>query len=160
MAADGTVAELIGGAGDGDTARAKGRRHTVVTRKGHIDAVIRAVEKIPDVGGTERGPDLKGGEVELVVFPKKDQDLRAEIARVVVEAGAPLLGLRHAEVNLEDVFRGLTMGEGKKRKVRGRKKDEPEPAEEVEEDEVDEEAEDSDEEAEDSDDDETKEKEA
>lgn len=144
VAADGTVDELIGDQAAKEQStrrtgpyRGTGRRHTIITRRGSLDDARKAIEKLVDVASTEEGRVSKKGEAELLVFPKGALDLRSEIAKVVVEAGLPLLGLQYQEINLEDVFRGLTLDDESKKPKRSLEKKakaekEPEPEEEPE----------------------------
>ena len=101
IAADGTVEELSDQGG--------GRRHTVVTRTDDLAKALAAVEKVSGVRTAEKG-SRDTGEATIVVYAEADADLRAELARAVVESGAALLGLARSKLSLEDVFRGLTLG--------------------------------------------------
>ena len=129
IVADGTVDELAH--------QQRGRLHTVVTRKQSVDGVRKAIQALRDVSTVETGQTFGDDEVELRIFPKGDIDLRASIAKAVVEGGAPLLELRHQEASLEDVFRGLTLGDAKKgkgeRRKAGKRIEEPEEPEESDE---------------------------
>jgi ABC-2 type transport system ATP-binding protein len=105
IAADGTVEELA--------RKQEGRRHTVVTSAESADAVKRAIEAMGEATRTERGNDAADGEAAFEVFADGDKDLRARLAKAVIEAGAPLLGLSRQDMSLESVFRGLTLEDSK-----------------------------------------------
>jgi ABC-2 type transport system ATP-binding protein len=105
IVADGTVAEL--------SAQRGGRRHTVVTRSSDLAALRSAVEKVAKVVRSEASDPTEDGEVSLAVFGEGDADLRADLAKAIVAAGVPLLGLTRSTVSLEDVFRGVTRGRGR-----------------------------------------------
>ena len=113
VAADGTVEEL--------TEQKEGRRHTIVTSKDDVDKVREAIRSLGEATRTERGTDDSVEEATLHVFADGDKDLRAELAKTVVESGAPLLGLGRSEINLEDVFRGLTLEADRAAKKKGRR---------------------------------------
>jgi ABC-2 type transport system ATP-binding protein len=101
IAADGTVAELA--------SSKEGRRHSIVTTTDQLAEVRRAVESLDVVARTDQGGTADDGEAVLHVYAEGDEDLRAELARLVVQADAPLLGLSRQEIDLEQVFRGLTL---------------------------------------------------
>jgi ABC-2 type transport system ATP-binding protein len=115
IAADGTTEELA--------SQHQARRHTVTTSVDAVETVRKVIAGLGEATRTEKGGEAGPGETTLHVFAEGDKDLRAVIARAVVEAGAPLLGLSRTAVNLEDVFRGLTIEADRaaKRKERSRK---------------------------------------
>jgi ABC-2 type transport system ATP-binding protein len=55
--------------------------------------------------------DTRGGRLNLDIESKAGEDVRAELARAVVESGWNLTELRAASLSLEDVFLELTASE-------------------------------------------------
>lgn len=81
---------------------------TVVVRvRGADDNLAKQILDLPGVTGVRKGdtPD------SLYVDSQVGADVRADVARLVVERGADLLELRTLELSLEEVFRELTMTE-------------------------------------------------
>jgi ABC-2 type transport system ATP-binding protein len=127
IAADGTVEEL--------SRQQEGRRHTVITSPASADVVKRAIESLGEATRTERGRDTADGEAVFEVVAEGDKDLRAVLAKAVVEAGAPLLGLQRQDMSLESVFRGLTLEEtkaGKAARAKAKRKEREAAAREAE----------------------------
>jgi len=52
------------------------------------------------------GVKFEGKKIDIEVL--KETDIRAEVARTVVESGAGLLALEKQETSLEDIFINLT----------------------------------------------------
>lgn len=117
IAADGTPEEL--------SHQKEGRRHTILTNEDSVEEARRAIESLGEPTNTEVATDEETGEAALHVFAEGDTDLRASLAKAIVEADVPLLGLTRQAVNLEDIFRGLTL-EADKKNRRRRKKDDAE----------------------------------
>ncbi len=63
------------------------------------------VEKMKNVEGVI---DVKMEDGKIIVGVQKENDVRAELAQVVVSEGAGLLALERKQTNLEDIFIGLT----------------------------------------------------
>lgn len=63
------------------------------------------VEKMKKVEGVI---DVKMEDGKIIVEVQKENDVRAELAQIVVSEGAGLLALERKQTNLEDIFIGLT----------------------------------------------------
>ncbi len=75
------------------------------------EAAAAALTAAPGVASVNTGSETAEGTVVLQVALEDDEDRRSELARTVLGAGAPLLGLRRAGASLEDVFLELTASE-------------------------------------------------
>jgi ABC-2 type transport system ATP-binding protein len=77
----------------------------IVVRVADGDGELRRrLEAVPGVIGVQDGPD--DGDLEIASSPGRD--VRAQVARTVVEAGHDLLELRALGVSLEEIFLQLT----------------------------------------------------
>jgi ABC-2 type transport system ATP-binding protein len=108
-----------------------GRQRVVVDvlpkNGGDVGAMRAAVEKIAGVERVEVMKDPGGAayragaeENRLLVIPRGKDDVRADIFRAAVDTGHVLVGLRLEGRDLEDVFRDLTVGNGKGQKTEDR----------------------------------------
>lgn len=73
-----------------------------------------AVEKLRETDGVSlvtSGPETPDGTVVLQIETRGSRDRRSELARTVLDSGAPLLGLRKTTASLEEVFLELTTDE-------------------------------------------------
>jgi len=84
------------------------RAETIAIKvRGADDALTKQILDIPRVTAVRPGD----GKDTLLVDSEVGADVRAEVARLVVERGYDLLELRPVEMSLEEVFRELTMTE-------------------------------------------------
>jgi ABC-2 type transport system ATP-binding protein len=107
MVAEDTVENLTG--------RLRGQGTVAVEvsgRGGEIDA-HEVSGKLQQVRGVNKVTvrDTRGGRLNLDIESKAGEDVRAELARAVVESGWNLTELRAASLSLEDVFLELTASE-------------------------------------------------
>ena len=84
-------------------AQLAGAAHLVLRVVGGDGSLVEALERLPGVARVTRA-----GEDELRVETSPGHDVRARLARTVVEKGYDLLELRSAGVDLEAVFLQLT----------------------------------------------------
>ena len=87
--------------------------HRLIARiEGPRDEIVRAIRNLDGIkyvrAEMEREPGVYDYEIEAV----QDQDIRRALFDAVAENHWYLLGLRSAELTLEDVFLKITMGEG------------------------------------------------
>lgn len=73
--------------------------------------LVAALGTAPGAGGVTRGPATPEGSCVLRVETEASAEARSALARVVLERGFLLLGLRRAEASLEQVFLELTTEE-------------------------------------------------
>jgi ABC-2 type transport system ATP-binding protein len=85
-------------------AQISGADQLVVRATVDTDVLQDLLQSLPDV--TEVLPGEEEGEVYILSIPGKD--IRAKVAREIVEAGFDLLELRLAGLSLEDIFLQLT----------------------------------------------------
>jgi ABC-2 type transport system ATP-binding protein len=72
--------------------------------------VLDALRSVAGVADVVPGADLPEG-VTFEVKTEAGRDVRPDVARVVVEGGFQLLGLRQVGMSLEDIFLHLTTTE-------------------------------------------------
>jgi ABC-2 type transport system ATP-binding protein len=89
------------------TRRLQGYETVLVTVEGPAAQII---EKFQRVGGVNlvEPHDSTDGRVTLEVHSEKEKDVRAELARAVVESGWKLYELRTSGMSLEEIFLKLT----------------------------------------------------
>ncbi|MBI2879713.1 MAG: ABC transporter ATP-binding protein, partial [Candidatus Rokubacteria bacterium] len=83
---------------------------TQVRVAGPAEAVAAALGRVPGVLRVEQTAEADGVGVFVVESPR-DQDVRAEVARLVAEQGWGLLELRPMGMSLEDLFIRVVAGE-------------------------------------------------
>ncbi len=99
IAAVGTPEEL--------TRRLQGFETVLITAEGPAPQIRQALERVPGVKQVEP-KDTADGRVTLEVQAEKGHDVRAELARAIVESQWRLLELRTSGLSLEDIFLKLT----------------------------------------------------
>lgn len=99
IAAVGTPDEL--------TRRLQGFESVLVTVEGPESEVKERIEKIEGVNMVERH-EVTDGRATFEVHAGKDNDVRAELARAIVESQWKLLELRTSGLSLEEIFLKLT----------------------------------------------------
>lgn len=95
------------GAPDELTARLQGYGTVLVTAEGPAPEIMGKLQTVPGVNLVEP-VDAVGARVTLEVHTEKDHDVRAELARAVVESGWGLFELKTSGMSLEDIFLKLT----------------------------------------------------
>jgi ABC-2 type transport system ATP-binding protein len=99
VVAEGTPSEL--------TQRLQGFETVLVTVGGPAGEVRSRLEKVDGVNQVDQH-DATDGRATFEVHAAKDKDVRAELARAVVESQWKLLELRTSGMSLEDIFLKLT----------------------------------------------------
>jgi len=89
------------------TQRLQGKGSLRVEVRGETGPVLEALRSVAGVAAVVPGVDTSDG-VTFEVETEAGRDVRPEVARVVVERGFGLLGLRQVGMSLEDVFLHLT----------------------------------------------------
>jgi ABC-2 type transport system ATP-binding protein len=89
------------------TQRLKGAGTLKLEVRGEGEAVARALNAVPGVLALRSRP-LAGEVVELELDVEQGRDLRAELARAVVQGGFDLLELQRMGMSLEEIFLHLT----------------------------------------------------
>jgi ABC-2 type transport system ATP-binding protein len=89
------------------THRLQGFETVLVTAEGPANEMKERMERVAGVNLVEQH-DASNGRVTFEVHAGKDQDVRAELARAVVESQWRLLELRTSGMSLEDIFLKLT----------------------------------------------------
>jgi gliding motility-associated transport system ATP-binding protein len=89
------------------THRLQGFETVLVTAEGPAGEMKERMERVAGVNLVEQHED-SDGRVTFEVHAGKDQDVRAELARAVVESQWKLLELRTSGMSLEDIFLKLT----------------------------------------------------
>ena len=100
---DGLVARL--------GAAQRGRGSWEIETSAPAETAVAALRSVPGVARVEAGPETAERTSILQVEAAGDRGVSTELARVVLEAGAPLYGLRRSGASLEDVFLALTTEE-------------------------------------------------
>jgi ABC-2 type transport system ATP-binding protein len=95
------------GAPDELTRRLQGFETVQVTAEGPAPELISKLQSVPGVNLVEPR-EACGSRVTLEVQSEKGRDVRAELARAVVESGWPLFELKTSGLSLEDIFLKLT----------------------------------------------------
>lgn len=101
----GTVVAM--GAPDELTARLQGYGSVMVTVEGPAPEVMSRLQSVPGVNMVEP-VDSAGSRVSLEVHTEKNQEVRTELARAIVESGWGLYELKTSGMSLEDIFLKLT----------------------------------------------------
>lgn len=87
--------------------------HRVIARiEGPRDEIIKAIRNIEGIKYVRADMEREKGVYEYEIEAAPDQDIRRDLFDIVSEHHWYLLGLRSAELTLEDVFLKITMGEG------------------------------------------------
>jgi len=89
------------------TQRLQGFETVLVTAEGPSNEIKERFERVDGVNLVEQ-KDATDGRVTFEVHAAKDRDVRAELARAVVESQCKLLELRTSGLSLEDIFLKLT----------------------------------------------------
>lgn len=95
------------GAPDDLTRRLQGFETVLLTAEGPREEVKARIERVEGVTRVEER-ELTGERVTYEVHANKEKDVRAEIARAIVESQWRLLELRSSGLSLEDIFLKLT----------------------------------------------------
>ena len=75
------------------------------------DAAVKRLRETAGVSLVTTEPETPEGTVVLQIETRGSGDRRSELARTVLDSGAPLLGLRKTTASLEEVFLELTTDE-------------------------------------------------
>jgi ABC-2 type transport system ATP-binding protein len=87
--------------------------HRVIARiEGPREEIIKAIRNIEGIKYVRADMEREAGVYEYEIEAAPDQDIRRDLFDIVTEHHWYLLGLRSAELTLEDVFLKITMGEG------------------------------------------------
>jgi gliding motility-associated transport system ATP-binding protein len=89
------------------TSRLQGYGSVLVTVQGPAAEIISKLQSVPGVNLVEPR-DAADSRVTLEVHTEKGQEVRAEIARAIVESGWGLFELKTSGMSLEDIFLKLT----------------------------------------------------
>jgi len=89
------------------THRLQGFETVVLTAEGPASEMKERIERVSGVNRVEQH-EVSDGRATFEVHAGKDQDVRAELARAVVESQWKLLELRTSGLSLEDIFLKLT----------------------------------------------------
>ena len=100
VVAEGTPDEL--------THRLKGAAALKLEIRGETGRVFDALRMVPGVAAIRPKADAGSGVVHFEVEAAAGHDIRAELARAVVQKGFDLLGLQQAGMSLEEIFLHLT----------------------------------------------------
>ena len=95
------------GAPDELTARLQGYGSVLVTVEGPAPEIMGKLQAVPGVTLVEP-VDAAGSRVTLEVHTEKNQEVRSELARAVVDSGWGLFELKASGMSLEDIFLKLT----------------------------------------------------
>ena len=101
----GTVVAM--GAPDELTARLQGYGSVLVTVEGPARDVTSKLQALPGVNLVEQ-VESSGTRVTLEVHTEKNQEVRADLARAIVQSGWGLFELKSSGMSLEDIFLKLT----------------------------------------------------
>ena len=87
--------------------------HRLIARiEGPRDEIVRAIRNLDGIKYVRAEMEREPGVYEYEIEAVQDQDIRRALFDAVAENHWYLLGLRSAELTLEDVFLKITMGEG------------------------------------------------
>ena len=89
----------------------RGRSVIEIETESSPERAPAALAAVAGVTGVEAGPETPEGTRVLQVETEGDAELGTELARALIEAGCPLLGLRRSRASLEEVFLALTTDE-------------------------------------------------
>jgi ABC-2 type transport system ATP-binding protein len=101
----GTVVAV--GAPEELTARLQGYGSVLVTVEGPAPEIMSKLQAVPGVNLVEP-VEAMGARVTLEVHTEKNRDVRADLARAIVESGWGLFELKTSGMSLEDIFLKLT----------------------------------------------------
>ena len=101
----GTVVAM--GAPDELTARLQGYGSVLVTVEGPAPDIMSKLQALPGVNLVEP-VESSGTRVTLEVHTEKNQEVRADLARAIVQSGWGLFELKSSGMSLEDIFLKLT----------------------------------------------------
>jgi gliding motility-associated transport system ATP-binding protein len=101
----GTVVAM--GAPEELTARLQGYGSVLLTAEGPAPEIMSKLQAVPGVNLVEPR-DAAGTRVTLEVHTEKNHEVRAELARAIVESGWSLFELKTSGMSLEDIFLKLT----------------------------------------------------
>jgi ABC-2 type transport system ATP-binding protein len=87
--------------------RLEGHGTVLVTVEGPAAAIMDKLQRVSGVNSVEPR-ESSGARVTLTVHSEKDKDVRAELARAVVESGWNLYELTTSGLSLEEIFLKLT----------------------------------------------------
>jgi ABC-2 type transport system ATP-binding protein len=93
------------------THRLKGAGVLRVETRGDVAGLEDALRTVPGVAHVRTASSSAGGQRVFEVEAEAGRDVRAELARAVVQKGADLLGLAQGGMSLEDIFIHLTTQE-------------------------------------------------
>jgi gliding motility-associated transport system ATP-binding protein len=89
------------------TKRLQGFESVLITAEGPAPEILTKLERVEGVNGVDQR-DTSDARVTLEVHSEKGRDVRAELARAVVESGWKLYELKTSGMSLEDIFLKLT----------------------------------------------------
>jgi ABC-2 type transport system ATP-binding protein len=89
------------------TRRLQGFETVLVTAEGPVNEIKERMERVTGVNLVEQ-KEAADSHVTFEVHAHKDQDVRSELARAIVESQWKLLELRASALSLEDIFLKLT----------------------------------------------------
>jgi ABC-2 type transport system ATP-binding protein len=89
------------------TRRLQGFETVLVTAEGPGNEIKERMERVTGVDLVEQ-KEGANGQVTFEIHAHKDQDVRSELARAIVESQWKLLELRASALSLEDIFLKLT----------------------------------------------------
>jgi len=89
------------------TRRLQGFETVMLTAEGPAQEIKERLERVGGVNLVEQH-EVTDGRASFEIHAAKDQDVRAELARAVVESSWKLLELRSSGLSLEDIFLKLT----------------------------------------------------
>jgi ABC-2 type transport system ATP-binding protein len=96
---------------EGLTHQLKGAERIVLLVDGPADAVVEKISSMDGVLSVQAEGEASGGPTLFTVECQLQEDLRKELAKVVVNQGWGLLELRGVSMSLEDVFISLVTRE-------------------------------------------------
>ena len=86
--------------------------HTLsVTIEGDTQQITRMLQTLEGVSKVHFAGEHKNGSADFRIETKEDCDIRKELFTKTVENGWYILEMKSSELNLEDIFLRLTMGE-------------------------------------------------
>ena len=91
--------------------RLQGSKVLSMTVDGPEEAVYQKVSAVSGVARVDIQPVVDNGTHTFQIETTQGQDVRRELARVVVESGFGLLELKHVGMSLEDIYLQLTTSE-------------------------------------------------
>jgi len=88
----------------------EGTERILIEVRGPTNQVTKAIRDIPGVQDVTYGEE--DGKAAFTIVSRRSEDMRAEIARTVVEHGWQLMRLESVTMSLEEIFLRLTATEG------------------------------------------------